>query len=303
MHARIGWGRKFQIRGARFEKQTVWLEAKFEAWKSYIQTGSFCLRAYQKQMFWHNFENVLNNPHMRKPGWRWKWAGRASLEDRPRLLVTGGCWLMRRKVTGRMPSCWQCACRGRIRRLPRPYGACPRPHRALAQAIGRLPQAASGACPWPHRGAPGIYLRCVDWAHSQSLWPGAFPGRTGRTPGIYAIYATGRTPSPTLLGFKLYAISGRAHFRHRPMQLRAIHRGWAHSQAFGGNVSAFNANATSQASTRFAQLVWPHGYCWYPPARFNLFPANVPTREHTFGVLFPQVGKTKTQVFFKKGVV
>ena len=91
----------------------------------------------------------------------------------------------------------------------------------------------------------------------------------GRTPGIYAIYATGRTPSPTLLGFQLYAISGRAHFRHRPMQLRAIHRGWAHSQAFGGNVSAFNANATSQVSTRFAQLVWPHGYCWYPPARFN----------------------------------
>ena len=156
----------------------------------------------------------------------------------------------------------------------------PWPHRTLAQAIGRLPQAASGACPG-HRAlaparigrlsmatpgrTPGIYLRCVDWAHSQSLWPGALPGRTGRTPGIYASYATGRTPSPTLLGFQLYAISGRAHFRHRPMQLRAIHRGWAHSQAFGGNVSAFNANATSQASTRFAQLVWPHGYCWYPP--------------------------------------
>ena len=49
------------------------------------------------------------------------------------------------------------------------------------------------------------------------------------------------------------------------MQLRVIHRGWVHSQAFGGNVSAFNANATSQASTRFAQLVWPDGYCWYPP--------------------------------------
>ena len=160
----------------------------------------------------------------------------------------------------------------------------PWPHRTLAQAIGRLPQAAPGACPG-HRAlaparigrlsmatpgrTPGIYLRCVDWAHSQSLWPGALPGRTGRTPGVYASYATGRTPSPTLLGFQLYAISGRAHFRHRPMQLRAIHRGWVHSQAFGGNVSAFNANATSQASTRFAQLVWPRGYCWYPPARFN----------------------------------
>ena len=98
---------------------------------------------------------------------------------------------------------------------------------------------------------------------------GAYPGRTGSCPGIYASYVTGRRPSPTLLGFQLYAISGRAHFRHRPMQLRAIHRRWAHSQAFGGNVSASNANATSQASTRFAQLVWPHGYCWYPPARFN----------------------------------
>ena len=93
----------------------------------------------------------------------------------------------------------------------------------------------------------------------------AYPGRTGSCPGIYASYVTGRRPSPTLLGFQLYAISGRAHFRHRPMQLRAIHRGWAHSQAFGGNVSAFNANTTSQAFTRFAQLVWPHGYCWYPP--------------------------------------
>ena len=167
---------------------------------------------------------------MRQPGWRWKWAGRASLEVRPSLLVTGGCWLMRRKVTGHIPSCWQCACRGRIGRLPRPHralaqaasgacpgrigrlpqaasGACPG-HRALAPGrIGRLPQAASGACPRPHRAlaqatpgrTPGIYLRCVDWAHSQSLWPGALPGRTGRTPGIYASYVTGRTPSPTLL--------------------------------------------------------------------------------------------------------
>ena len=91
---------------------------------------------------------------------------------------------------------------GRIGRLPRPWGACPRPHRALVQATPGL--------------TPGIYLRCVDWAHSQSLWPGALPGLTGRTPGIYASYATGRTPSPTLLGFQLYAISGWAHFRHRP---------------------------------------------------------------------------------------
>ena len=77
-----------------------------------------------------------------------------------------------------------------------------RPHRALAQAIGRLPQAASGACPRPHRAlaqaapgrTPGIYLCCVDWAHSQSLWPGTHPGRTGSCPGIYASYVTGRIP-------------------------------------------------------------------------------------------------------------
>ena len=91
--------------------------------------------------------------------------------------------------------------------------------------------------PRPHRELSRYLCQLRDWAQAQS----------------YAAV------------FQLYAISGRAHFRHRPMQLRAIHRGWAHSQAFGGNVSAFNANATSQASTRFAQLVWPHGYCWYPP--------------------------------------
>ena len=65
---------------------------------------------------------------------------------------------------------------------------------ALALATGRLPQAVSGAFPG-HTGAhPGIYLRCVDWAHSHSLWPGALPSRTWRTPGIYASYMTGRTP-------------------------------------------------------------------------------------------------------------
>ena len=99
----------------------------------------------------------------------------------------------------------------------------------------------AGRIPRPHRELSRYLCKLRDWAH----------------------------PSPTLLGFQLYAVSGRAHFCHRPMQLRAIHRGWAHSQPFGGNVSAFNANATSQASMRFAQLVCPHGYCWYPPARFN----------------------------------
>ena len=89
----------------------------------------------------------------------------------------------------------------------------------------------------PHRAHSRYLCKLHDWAHSQS----------------YAAV------------FQLYAISGRAHFHHRPKQLHAVHRGWAHSQAFGGNVSAFNANTTSQASTRFAQLVLPHGYCWYPP--------------------------------------
>ena len=156
------------------------------------------------QIFFSCFIFVLqlsfNNPHMRKPGWRWKWAGRASLEDRSSLLVTGGCWLMRRKVTGRIPSLLAV-------RLP-----CP--HRTLAQTIGRLPQAASGACPGhralapgrigrlsrPHRCAPpvSIYAALIrrtpnryGRAHTQAA-PGAVPG-------IYASNVTGRTPSPMLL--------------------------------------------------------------------------------------------------------
>ena len=136
---------------------------------------------------------------------------------------------------------------GRIGRLSRPHRGAP-PVSIYAALIGRTPNRygrahtqAAGRIPRPHRELSRYLCQLRDWAQAQS----------------YAAV------------FQLYAISGRAHFRHRPMQLRAIHRGWAHSQAFGGNVSAFNANATSQASTRFAQLVWPHGYCWYPPARFN----------------------------------
>ena len=71
---------------------------------------------------------------------------------------------------------------------------------------------------------------------------------------MYASYATGRRPSPTLLGCQLYAISGRAHFRHWPMQLRVIPRGWAHSQALSGNVSAFHANPTSQSFMQFLMV-------------------------------------------------
>ena len=136
-------------------------------------------------------------------------------------------------------------------------GACPG-HRALAPGrIGRLPRS--------HQGAPPVSIyavligrtpNCYGRAHSQAA-PGALPVSMQATwLGTLPVHAA---------VFQLYAISGRVHFRPRPLQLRAIHRGWAHSQAFGGNVSTFNANATSQVSTRFAQLVWPHGYCWYPP--------------------------------------
>ena len=133
----------------------------------------------------------INNPHMRQPGWRWKWVGRANLEDRPSLLVTGGVGLCVAKWLGTFPLAGSAL-------AVAASGACPG-HRALAQAIGRLPQAASGLAQATPGRTPGIYLRCIDWAHSQSLWPGALPGRTGRTPGIYASYVTERTPSPTLL--------------------------------------------------------------------------------------------------------
>ena len=152
-------------------------------------------------------------------------------------------------------------------------------HQTLAQAVGRLPQAASGACPGhralapgrigrlsrPHRGAPpvSIYAALIGRtpnrygrAHSQAA-PGALP---------VSMQAT-RLGALPVLRCCLPAVCHKwsAHFRHRPMRLRTVHRGWAHSHPFGGNVSTFNANATSQACTRFAQLVWPHLYCWYPP--------------------------------------
>ena len=79
--------------------------------------------------------------------------------------------------------------------------------------MGAIPVAMAGRTPRPHRAHSRYLCKLRDWAHSQS----------------YAAV------------FQLYAISGRAHFRHRPMQLRTVHRGRAHSQAFGGNVSAFNA--------------------------------------------------------------
>ena len=207
---------------------------------------------------------TINNPHMRQSGWRWAWAGRASLGGRPSSLVIGGCWPMRREVTGRTPSCYLA-------------GRTPRPHRAHSRYL--LHRAANSACcqtltqaqggqqrmlPDTHRIDCTIALRFVDWAHSQSLWPGAL---SGHTPGIYASYVTGRIPNPTLLSsscmpevvgrtpatrlcnYKPYTEAG-----HTPRPSVAT---WALSMT------------TSQASTRFARLDWPHVYCCYRPSRFN----------------------------------
>ena len=82
----------------------------------------------------------LNNPHMRQPGWRWVWAGRASLGGRPSSLVIGGCWPMRREVTGRTPSCYLAG------RTPSCYlaGRTPSPHRAHSRYL--LHRAANSAC-------------------------------------------------------------------------------------------------------------------------------------------------------------
>ena len=134
----------------------------------------------------------FNNPHMRQPGWWCIWAGRASLEDRPSSLVTGGCWLMGRKWLGTFPvAIWPGALPGHTGRTPGIY------------CTGRPTALAARHSPYQ------ALMRCVDWAHSRSLWPGALPGRTGPTPGIYASYVTGCTPSPTTLPPQAYATTCR----------------------------------------------------------------------------------------------
>ena len=133
----------------------------------------------------------------------------------------------------------------------------PWPHRALAQAMGRLPRAASGACPSHRALAPG-HIGRLPRPHRGAPPVSIYAALTGRTPRPHRAHSRylcklrdwAHSQSYAAV-FQLYAISGRAHFRHRPMQLRAVHRGWAHSHPFGGNVSTFNTNATSQASTRF----------------------------------------------------
>ena len=149
---------------------------------------------------------------------------------------------------GRLPQAASGACPGRIGCLPQAAsGACPghtetHPRYLFTlRSLGALPIAVAGCTPRPHRAHSRYLCKLRDWAHSQSYAAG-LPAVCHKWPGALPQQACATT-------------------RHSP-RLGAL-------QAFGGNVSAFNANATSQASTRFAQLVWPHGYCWYPPARFN----------------------------------
>ena len=132
---------------------------------------------------------------------------------------------------------------GRIGRLPRPHRGAP-PVSIYAALIGRTPNRygrahtqAAGRIPRPHRELSRYLCKLRDWAQAQSYaaglpavchkWSGALPSQA---------YATTRH-SP-----RLGALPGLRWQRER-----------------------LHANATSQASTRFAQQVWPHGYCWYPP--------------------------------------
>ena len=170
---------------------------------------------------------------------------------------------MRRKVTGRIPSLLAVRCHGRIQAAG--SDACPG-HRALAPGrIGRLSR--------PHRGAPpvSIYAALI----------GRRPNRYGRA----HTQAAERIPRPHReLSRYLCKLRDWAQAQSYAAGLPAVCHKWSgalppqayattrHSPRLGhtprpsvANVSAFNANTTSQAFTRFAQLVWPHGYCWYPP--------------------------------------
>ena len=86
---------------------------------------------------------LFNNPHVRQPGWRWIWAGRASLEDRPSYWLVVSVGLCVAKWLGACPVAGSALAAAAS-------GACPG-HRALAQGrIGRLPR--------PHRGAPSVSI-------------------------------------------------------------------------------------------------------------------------------------------------
>ena len=176
---------------------------------------------------------------MKQPGWRWIRAGRASL-DGPSLLVNGGC------LAYASQSDWAHAQLLAVR--------LPRPHRALAQAMGRWPQAASGACPG-RTGAHPRYLFTLRWLGALPIAMARRRPRPHRELSRYLCQLRDWAQAQSYAAvFQLYAISGRAHFRHWPMQLRVIPRGWAHSQALGGNVSAFHANPTSQSFMQFLMV-------------------------------------------------
>ena len=99
----------------------------------------------------------------------------------------------------------------------------PWPHRTLAQAIGRLPQAASGAClghigrlPQAASGACPGHTRAHHRYVFTLRWLGALPiAMAGRIPRPHRELSRylcklrdWAHPSPTLLGFQLHAISG-----------------------------------------------------------------------------------------------
>ena len=177
---------------------------------------------------------------MKQPGWRWIRAGRASLEDRPSLLVNGG------SLAYASQSDWAHAQLLAVR--------LPRPHRALAQTMVRWPQVASGACPG-RTGAHPRYLFTLRWLGALPIAMARRRPRLHRELSRYLCQLRDWAQAQSYAAvFQLYAISGRAHFRHWPMQLRVIPRGWAHSQAFGGNVSAFHANPTSQLFMQFLMV-------------------------------------------------
>ena len=87
---------------------------------------------------------------------------------------------MRRKVTGRIPSLLAV-------RLPWP-------HRTLAQAIGRLPQAASGACPGHRALAPGRIGR-LSRPHRGAPPVSIYAALIGRTPNRYGRAHTQAAPA------------------------------------------------------------------------------------------------------------
>ena len=166
---------------------------------------------------------------MRQPGWRWVWAGRASLEDRPGSFLRVLAYAS--PVTGRTPvATWPGTCPSRTGRTPGIYCTgqrlLPDTHPIKCTGLpAQLPDA-SPLCCTPCRYMPGHTPR-LHPAHSRYLcqlcWLGALP-----------VLHAGRTPD---------CISRQANSHQQPMQLCAVYRGQA-LPAFGGNTSALDSNNT-----------------------------------------------------------